>query len=57
MTPLRAAAPEEIGLSSDRLARLRKVLRGEVERGRLRGADASVFSKVSAGAIPPATRR
>jgi CubicO group peptidase (beta-lactamase class C family) len=36
--PLPAAVPEEIGLSSARLARLGSVLRGEIERGRLPGA-------------------
>jgi CubicO group peptidase (beta-lactamase class C family) len=36
--PLPLAAPEEIGLSSIRLARLGSVMRGEVERGRVPGA-------------------
>jgi CubicO group peptidase (beta-lactamase class C family) len=36
--PLPFAAPEDIGLSSVRLARLGKVMRGEIERGRLPGA-------------------
>lgn len=36
--PLPSAAPEDIGLSSIRLDRLGKVLRGEIERGRLPGA-------------------
>jgi CubicO group peptidase (beta-lactamase class C family) len=36
--PLALAAPEEIGLSSMRLARLGAVLRGEIERGRVPGA-------------------
>jgi CubicO group peptidase (beta-lactamase class C family) len=36
--PLPFAAPEEIGLSSTRLARLGSVMRGEVERGRVPGA-------------------
>jgi CubicO group peptidase (beta-lactamase class C family) len=36
--PLPLAAPEQIGLSSVRLARLGSVLRGEIERGRVPGA-------------------
>jgi CubicO group peptidase (beta-lactamase class C family) len=36
--PLPFAAPEDIGLSSVRLARLGKVMCGEIERGRLPGA-------------------
>jgi CubicO group peptidase (beta-lactamase class C family) len=36
--PLPFAAPEDIGLSSVRLARLGTVMRGEIERGRLPGA-------------------
>jgi CubicO group peptidase (beta-lactamase class C family) len=36
--PLPFAAPEDIGLSSARLARLGTVMRGEIERGRLPGA-------------------
>jgi CubicO group peptidase (beta-lactamase class C family) len=36
--PLPCAAPEDIGLSSIRLARLGAVLRGEIERGHLPGA-------------------
>jgi CubicO group peptidase (beta-lactamase class C family) len=35
--PLAVAAPQEIGLSSARLARLGLVLRGEIERGRVPG--------------------
>ncbi len=42
MTPLAHAAPEEIGLSSSRLARLGEVLRGEIERGRVPGAVALI---------------
>jgi CubicO group peptidase (beta-lactamase class C family) len=38
MTPLPPAAPEDIGLSAARLARLGEVISGEVERGRLPGA-------------------
>jgi CubicO group peptidase (beta-lactamase class C family) len=40
--PLPLAAPEEIGLSSLRLARLSAVMRGEIERGRVPGAVALV---------------
>jgi CubicO group peptidase (beta-lactamase class C family) len=36
--PLPLATPEEIGLSSVRLARLSAVMRGEIERGRVPGA-------------------
>src|SRR5258707_2287109 len=40
--PLPLAAPEEIGLSSIRLARLGAVMRGEIERGRVPGAVALI---------------
>ena len=40
--PLPLAAPEEIGLSSARLARVGAVMRGEIERGRVPGAVALV---------------
>jgi len=40
--PLPFAAPEEIGLSSARLARLGAVMRGEIERGRVPGAVALI---------------
>jgi CubicO group peptidase (beta-lactamase class C family) len=40
--PLPLAAPEEIGLSSARLARLGAVMRSEIERGRLPGAVALI---------------
>jgi CubicO group peptidase (beta-lactamase class C family) len=40
--PLTPAAPEEIGLSSDRLARLGRVLRDEAARGRVPGGVALV---------------
>ena len=36
--PLPLATPEEIGLSTARLARLGAVMRGEIERGRVPGA-------------------
>ena len=42
MTPLPLGAPEEIGLSSARLARLGAVMAGEIERGRVPGAVALV---------------
>jgi CubicO group peptidase (beta-lactamase class C family) len=41
-SPLPLAAPEEIGLSSVRLARLGAVMRGEIERGRVPGAVALI---------------
>jgi CubicO group peptidase (beta-lactamase class C family) len=40
--PLPLAVPEEIGLSSARLARLGAVMRGEIERGRVPGAVALI---------------
>jgi len=43
------AAPEEIGLSPDRLARLGAVMRGEIERGRLPGAVALVARRGRVG--------
>src|ERR1700691_5498563 len=42
MTPLPLGAPEEIGLSSARLARLGAVMAGEIGRGRVPGAVALV---------------
>jgi CubicO group peptidase (beta-lactamase class C family) len=36
--PLRRAQPEEVGMSSDRLARLGEVLGADVEAGRIPGA-------------------
>jgi CubicO group peptidase (beta-lactamase class C family) len=42
LLPLPLAAPEDIGLSSLRLARLGAVMRGEIERGRVPGAVALV---------------
>jgi CubicO group peptidase (beta-lactamase class C family) len=41
-SPLPPATPEDIGLSTSGLARLGKVMRGEVERGRVPGAVALV---------------
>jgi CubicO group peptidase (beta-lactamase class C family) len=49
MTPLPLAAPEEIGLSSVRLARLGEVLRGEIERGRVPGAVALIARRGRVG--------
>ena len=49
MTPLAYAAPEEIGLSSARLARLGEVLRGEIERGRVPGAVALIARRGRVG--------
>jgi CubicO group peptidase (beta-lactamase class C family) len=40
--PLPLAAPEEIGLSPSRLARLGEVMRGEISRGRIPGAVALI---------------
>jgi CubicO group peptidase (beta-lactamase class C family) len=42
VTPLPLAVPEEIGLSSARLARLGAVMRSEIERGRVPGAVALI---------------
>ena len=42
LQPLPFAAPEEIGLSPLRLARLGAVMRGEAERGRVPGAVALI---------------
>jgi CubicO group peptidase (beta-lactamase class C family) len=40
--PLPHAAPEDVGLSTSRLARLGAVMRGEIERGRVPGAVALI---------------
>jgi CubicO group peptidase (beta-lactamase class C family) len=49
-SPLLAlAAPEEVGLSSMRLARLGRVLRDEIERGRLPGAVALIARRGRVG--------
>jgi CubicO group peptidase (beta-lactamase class C family) len=48
-SPLPAAAPEEIGLSSARLARLGSVLRGEIERRRVPGAVALIARRGRVG--------
>jgi CubicO group peptidase (beta-lactamase class C family) len=49
MPPLVLAAPEEIGLSSARLGRLRSVLESEIERGRVPGAVALVARRGRVG--------
>ena len=49
MTPLPSAAPEEIGLSSARLATLSQVMRGEIERGRVPGAVALIARRGRVG--------
>jgi CubicO group peptidase (beta-lactamase class C family) len=42
LPPLPHAAPEDVGLSTSRLARLGLVMRGEIERGRVPGAVALI---------------
>jgi CubicO group peptidase (beta-lactamase class C family) len=49
MPPLPFAAPEDIGLSSVRLARLGTVIAGEIERGRVPGAVALVARRGRVG--------
>jgi CubicO group peptidase (beta-lactamase class C family) len=49
MLPLPLAAPEDIGLSSARLARLGAVIAGEIERGRVPGAVALVARRGRVG--------
>jgi CubicO group peptidase (beta-lactamase class C family) len=49
MTPLPCAAPEDIGLSSVRLATLSRVMRGEIERGRVPGAVALIARRGRVG--------
>jgi CubicO group peptidase (beta-lactamase class C family) len=49
MPPLPFAAPEDIGLSSARLARLGTVIAGEIERGRVPGAVALVARRGRVG--------
>jgi CubicO group peptidase (beta-lactamase class C family) len=49
MTPLPCAAPKEIGLSSVRLATLSRVMRGEIERGRVPGAVALIARRSRVG--------
>ena len=43
---LPVATPEQVGLSSERLARIGAVLRADVERGRIPGAVVLVIVKV-----------
>jgi CubicO group peptidase (beta-lactamase class C family) len=57
MTPLPLAAPEEIGLSSARLARLGAVMAGEIERGRVPGAVALVARRGRLGYFESFGRR
>lgn len=49
MPPLPLAAPEDIGLSSARLARLGTVIAGEIERGRVPGAVALIARRGRVG--------
>jgi CubicO group peptidase (beta-lactamase class C family) len=55
--PLPLAAPEEIGLSSMRLARLGRVLRAEIERGRVPGAVALIARRGRLGFFESFGRR
>ena len=57
MTPLPLAAPEEIGLSTARLARLGAVMAGEIERGRVPGAVALVARRGRLGYFESFGRR
>jgi CubicO group peptidase (beta-lactamase class C family) len=57
MTPLPPAAPEEIGLSTARLARLGEVMAGEIERGRVPGAVALVARRGRLGYFESFGRR
>ena len=57
MTPLPLAAPEEIGLSAVRLARLGEVMAGEIERGRVPGAVALVARRGRLGYFESFGRR
>src|SRR6204780_1664459 len=57
MTPLPLAAPEEIGLSSARLARLGAVMAGEIERGRVPGAVALIARRGRLGFFESFGRR
>src|SRR5690349_6025211 len=43
--PLPRAAPEDVGMSSERLARIAGVLKGDVERGRIPGAVLAIARK------------
>ena len=55
--PLPTAAPEEIGLSAARLARLGSVMQGEVERGRVPGAVALIARRGRIGYFESFGRR
>jgi len=55
--PLPPAAPEEIGLSSARLARLGAVMRAEIERGRVPGAVALIARRGRLGLFESYGRR
>jgi CubicO group peptidase (beta-lactamase class C family) len=57
MTPLPLAAPEEIGLSTARLARLGGVMAGEIERGRVPGAVALIARRGRLGYFESFGRR
>ncbi|HWG71881.1 MAG TPA: serine hydrolase domain-containing protein [Steroidobacteraceae bacterium] len=57
MTALPAAAPEELGLSPVRLARLGAVLRGEIDSGRLPGAVALIARRGRIGYFDSFGRR
>ena len=57
MTPLPLAAPEEIGLSTTRLARLGEVMAGEIERGRVPGAVALIARRGRLGYFESFGRR
>jgi CubicO group peptidase (beta-lactamase class C family) len=57
MPPLPLAAPEEIGLSSFRLARLGEVMKGESERGRVPGAVALIARRGRVGYFESFGRR
>ncbi len=55
--PLAPAAPQEIGLSAARLARLGEVMQGEIERGRLPGAVALIARRGRIGYFESFGRR
>jgi CubicO group peptidase (beta-lactamase class C family) len=57
MNPLPLAAPEDIGLSSARLARLGEVMAGEIERGRVPGAVALIARRGRLGYFESFGRR
>jgi CubicO group peptidase (beta-lactamase class C family) len=57
LAPLPLAAPEEIGLSAARLARLGAVMQGEIDRGRLPGAVALIARRGRIGYFESFGRR